>query len=143
MNNYTDFYTRASKLSNYLLRLFILLYCTFFGVFESFGRMRDTATKLALLDLLLISCIHMFLLLLALNFQWSSKALLSSGAAKPAKRDAGGQIGDGVKAENGDEDEEEDEDEYSGVLFKARNSIALHHLRLSRRDVEALKLSQI
>ena len=53
----------------------------------------------------------MFILLLALNFQWSSKALSKKAL-----------------------DKEETELARSQGLFKSRNSIALHHLRLSAKD---------
>ena len=74
---------------------------------------------MATLDFTLVSCIHMFVLLLALNFQWSSKALTSSsqGALTQQATDQGKVRG----------------------LFKARNSIALHNLRLSAADKKALE----
>ena len=67
---------------------------------------------MTLTDLTLISLIHLFLILLALNFQWSSKATALKAFQK-----------------------QEDEDQPSGVI-KVRDSIALHNLRLSKRDRE-------
>ena len=61
----------------------------------------------------------MFILLLALNFQWSSKALSKKAL-----------------------DKEETELARSQGLFKSRNSIALHHLRLSAEDKVELNKSQ-
>ena len=54
----------------------------------------------------------MFLLLLALNFQWSSKVLTRGGSLNTETPEKG----------------------RVGGLFKAKNSIALHNLRLSAAD---------
>ena len=82
------------------------------------GRLKDKDTRTSLIDLTLISFIHMFILMLALNFQWSSKALSKKAL-----------------------DKEETELARSQGLFKSRNSIALHHLRLSAEDKAELDKS--
>lgn len=68
-----------------------------------------------MLDLGLVSFILMTLMLMALNFQWSSRALIKKAL-----------------------DTEENQVEAKG-LFRARNSIALHNLRLSDKDKEDLE----
>ena len=68
MHGFTVDYTRATKLSNILPRSLIFLYGVYFGVFEAFGNLKTYETKMAILDTSVISCLHSFLLLLALNF---------------------------------------------------------------------------
>ena len=53
----------------------------------------------------------MLLMLMALNFQWQSRSLIKKAI-----------------------DNEEDEVRTIKGLFKVRNSIALHNLRLSKQD---------
>ena len=73
-----------------------------------------------MIDLALISSFHMFILLLALNFQWSSRALNQEALDQESL-----EAGQTVK---------------SVRLFQARNSIALHNLRLSDRDRAQLEV---
>ena len=68
MHRFVNDYTRASKLSNVLPRVFLLVYGIYFGVFESFGSLQDRNTKMGIIDLALVISLHMFILLLALNF---------------------------------------------------------------------------
>ena len=70
---------------------------------------------MCVLDLGLISSIYMFLMLLALNFQWSSR----SSRKKALNRE--------LKAADRN-------DEELKAKIKVRNSILLHHLRISVRD---------
>ncbi len=69
-----------------------------------------------MLDLGLVSSFLMLLMLMALNFQWQSRSLIKKAL-----------------------DSEQNEIETSKGLFKARNSIALHNLRLSAQDKAELE----
>ena len=81
MHGFTEEYARASKVATFVPKLLVLSYGVYFGVFESAGRIDlDWSIKQAVLDLTLVSSFQLFLLHLALNFQWSSKALAQKEA---------------------------------------------------------------
>ena len=82
-----------------------------------FAELEQRETQICLLDLALVSFTQTFILLLALNFQWSTTTVTARALA------------DGLETkQNG--------------LIRARNSIALHNLRLSGRDMAELELEK-
>ena len=111
MHRYSEGYSRASKLTNALPRVFIHAFGVYFGVFEAFGRLQDRGLKMSILDLSVISFIHMFIMLLALNFQWSSRSFIQSSL-----------------------DQESTTAGKKKTVWRVRDSLALHNLRLSKQD---------
>ena len=79
-------------------------------------RLNDFSVKMAILDLAIVNCIHMFLLMLSLNFQWKTSVLSRSDLSSSSQQKS-----------------------QSKGLFKAKNSIALHNLRLSNADRQAIE----
>jgi hypothetical protein len=79
--------------------------------------MEQRETQMCILDLAIVSFTQTFIIMLALNFQWTTS---TDTARALADELATKQIGS----------------------IQARNSIALHNLRLSKRDVEELELEK-
>lgn len=89
-HRFSETYSRCSKLSNKLRLILIHLYFFYFGVLQALGKVKHRETQMSVLDLGLTSMAHMLLLLLALNFQWSSRAVRKKNLDREVK-DADGQ----------------------------------------------------
>ena len=119
MHRFTEDYARISKLTISLPKLAIQAFGVYFGVFAREIRSRET--QMCLLDLTLVSLTQTFILLLALNFQWTMTTMDNTTAANSPS--------DQSKATQG--------------VIQTRNSLELHNLRLSQLDLTELALAAV